>query len=99
MGTAWSTTLADAKIKISMDERGRYLDDILIERLWRSLKQESVYLHEFQPGFQVKRAIDNWIGFYNAERHHTALDKRMPDDAYFGAIQMNSGIKPNPDAS
>ena len=47
-GTAWITTLTDAKIKISMDGRGRYLDNIFIERLWRSLKQEAVYLHELQ---------------------------------------------------
>jgi len=88
-GTAWITTLTDAKIKISMDGRGRYLDNIFIERLWRSLKQEAVYLHELQDGSQAKRVIDSWIGFYNAERPHTALDKRTPDDAYFDAIQMN----------
>jgi putative transposase len=64
--------------------RGRYLDNIFIERLWRSLKQEAVYLHEITDGFQAKRIIDTWIGFYNAERPHTALDKRTPDIAYFG---------------
>ena len=87
-GSAWITTLTDAKIKISMDGRGRYLDNIFIERLWRSLKQEAVYLHELQDGFQAKRIIDSWIGFYNAERPHTALEKQTPDDAYFGATQM-----------
>ena len=45
-GSGWITTLTEAKIKISMDGRGRYLDNIFIERLWRSLKQEAVYLHE-----------------------------------------------------
>ncbi|MBU2891402.1 DDE-type integrase/transposase/recombinase [Celeribacter halophilus] len=49
-GTAWITTLIDAKIKISMDGRGRYLDNIFIKRLWRSLKQEAVYLHELHDG-------------------------------------------------
>ena len=88
-GSAWITTLTDAKIKISMDGRGRYLDNIFIERLWRSLKQEAVYLHELQDGFQAKRVIDDWIGFYNFERPHTALEKRTPDDAYFGSMQMN----------
>jgi putative transposase len=88
-GSAWITTLTDAKIKISMDGRGRYLDDIFIERLWRSLKQEAVYLHELQDGFQAQRIIDNWIEFYNVERPHTALDKRTPDDAYFDPIPMN----------
>ncbi|WP_413839322.1 IS3 family transposase [Tateyamaria sp.] len=88
-GAGWITTLTKADIKISMDGWGRYLDNIFIERLWRSLKQEAVYLHELQDGFQAKRVIDNWIGFYNVERPHTALDKQTPDDAYFGAIQMN----------
>ena len=49
----------------------------------------NVYLHELQDGFQAKRIIDSWIGFYNAERPHTALEKRTPDDPYFDAIQMN----------
>jgi len=82
-GTDWITTLTKAEIKISMDGRGRYLDNIFIERLWRSLKQEAVYLHEITNGFQAKRIIDGWIGFYNSERPHTALDKRTPDAAYF----------------
>ena len=86
-GADWITILTDAKIKISMDGRGRYLDNIFIERLWRSLKQEAVYLHELQDGFQAKRVIDSWIGFYNSERPHTALDKRTPDTAYFGQTE------------
>jgi putative transposase len=76
--------LTKAGIKISMDGRGRYLDNIFIERLWWSLKQEAVYLHGINDGFQAKRTIDNWIGFYNSERPHTALDKQTPDIAYFG---------------
>jgi putative transposase len=52
------TTLDDAKIRISMDGRGRYLDNIFMGRLLRSLKQVAIYLHELQDGFQVKRAID-----------------------------------------
>jgi putative transposase len=82
-GSAWITTLTKADVKISMDGRGRYLDNIFIERLWRSLKQEAVYLHELQDGFQAKRVIKDWVRFYNTERPHTALDKRTPDDAFF----------------
>ena len=82
-GADWITTLTRADIKISMDGRGRYLDNIFIERLWRSLKQEAVYLHEITDGFQGRKVISNWIGFYNAERPHTALDKRTPDQAFF----------------
>ena len=86
--SGWITTLTEAKIKISMDGRGRYLDHIFIERLWRSLKQAAVYLHEITDGFQAKRISDNWIGFYNSERPHTALDKRTPDAAYFVQVKM-----------
>ena len=82
-GADWIKTLTKADIKISMDGRGRYLDNICIERLWRSLKQEAVYLHEITDGFQAKRIIDDWIAFYNSERPHTALDKHTPDAAYF----------------
>ena len=81
------TTLTKAEINSSMDERGRYLDNIFIERLWRSLKQEAVYLHEITDGFQAKQIIDDWICFYNSERPHTALDKRTPDAAYFSQAQ------------
>ena len=67
----------------------RAMDNIFIERLWRSFKQEAVYLHELQDSFQAKSVIDDWIGSYNADRPHTPLDKRTPDDAYFEPIQMN----------
>lgn len=86
-GAGWITALTDAEIKISMDGRGRYLDNIFIERLWRSLKQEAIYLREITNGFQAKQVIDDWIGFYNSERPHTALEKQTPDKAYFGADQ------------
>jgi len=71
-----------------MDGRGRYLDNIFIERLWRSLKQEAVYLHELQGGFQAKRVIKDWINFYNTERPHTALDKRPSGDAFFATERI-----------
>ncbi len=73
-GAAWITTLTEADVKISMDGRGRYLDNIFIERLWRSLKQEAVYLHELTDGFVVERVIREWITFYNTDRPHTAID-------------------------
>jgi putative transposase len=82
-GATLITTLTEADVKNSMDGRGRYLDNIFIERLWRSLKQEAAYLHELQEGFQAKRVIRDWISFYNFEWPHTAFDKRSPDDAFF----------------
>lgn len=89
----WITTLTKADIKISMDGRGRYLDNIFIEWLWRSLKQEAVYLHEISNGFQAKRIIDNWIGFYNSERPHAAPDKRTPDTAYFSQAEIRKAAR------
>lgn len=56
-GSAWITILTNAYVKISTDGRGRYLDNVFIERLWRTPKQKAVYLHELQDGFQAKRVI------------------------------------------
>ena len=64
-GFAFSGRLQAADVRISMDGRGRCLDNIFIERLWRSLKYEAVYLHELTDGFEARRLIDEWIGFYN----------------------------------
>ena len=74
--------LKDAVVAISMDGRGRCMDNIFIERLWRSLKYEAVYLHEMSDGFIAQRVIGAWIDFYNAERPHSALDGQTPAEAY-----------------
>ena len=70
-----------------MDGRGRYLDNIFIERLWRSLKQESIYLEEITDGFQARRVIKDWIAFYNTERPHSALDRLTRDDAFWAGLE------------
>ncbi len=78
-GFAFTGRLREAGIRISMDGRGRYLDNIFIERLWRSLKYEAVYLRELADGFEARRVIGEWIDFYNTERPHSALGgKRRP---------------------
>ena len=74
--------LKDADIAISMDGRGRCMDNIFIERLWRSLKYEAVYLHELTDGFVAERIIGQWIDFYNIVRPHSALDGATPAEAY-----------------
>ena len=66
-----------------MDGRGRCMDNIFIERLWRSLKQEAVYLEEIQDGFHARRVIGNWMNFYNTERPHSSLEHRTPREAYW----------------
>ena len=79
---AFTGALKDVDVAISMDGRGRYMDNIFVERLWRSLKYEAVYLHELTDGFVAERVIGEWIEFYNTERPHSALDGRTPAEAY-----------------
>lgn len=74
--------LLDASVKISMDGRGRCMDNIFIERLWRSLKYEAVYLVEMTDGFHAERVIGDWIAFYNTERPHSSFGGRTPDEVY-----------------
>ena len=78
----FTDVLSDAGIRISMDGRGRCMDNIFIERLWRSLKYEAVYLHELTDGFKAERVIGDWIDFYNTKRPHSALGGRTPAEAY-----------------
>ena len=80
----FTETLKEAGVKISMDGKGRWMDNVFIERLWRSLKYECIYLNEFDDGWAMKRGIDNWIGEYNLERPHLSLDGLTPDEAYRG---------------
>jgi putative transposase len=72
-------------IRVSMDGRGRWLDNVFIERLWRSLKYECVYLHAFETGSELRAGLKAWIGLYNARRPHSALAGRTPDEAYGAA--------------
>ncbi len=90
----FTTVLEDAGVAISMDGRGRYMDNIFIERLWRSLKYEAVYLHELADGFAAERVIAGWIGFYNTERPHSALAGRTPLEAYRGEEPVDMMDKP-----
>ena len=74
--------LKDAGVAISMDGRGRYMDNIFIERLWRSLKYEAVYLYELTDGFRAEQVIREWMKFYNGDRPHSALAGRTPAETY-----------------
>ena len=86
--------LRDAGVTISMDGRGRCMDNIFIERLWRSLKYETIYLHELTDGFRAERVIAEWIDFYNTERPHSALAGRTPAEAYGIGQPMDMMDKP-----
>lgn len=63
-------------------EGGKALATVFL-RLWRSLKQEAVYLEEIADGFQARRVISNWMAFYNTERPHSSLERRTPKEAYW----------------
>ena len=70
-----------------MDGRGRWMDNVFIERLWRSLKYECVYLHAFGTGSGLRAGLSKWIGYHNAGRPHSASEGQSPDEAY-GADEM-----------
>lgn len=74
--------LTKAGVRVSMDGRGRWMDNVFIERLWRSLKYECVYLHAFETGSELRAGLTRWIGYYNGQRPHSALAGRTPDEAY-----------------
>ena len=76
--SAFTGTLAAAGIRISMDGRGRWMDNVFIERLWRSLKYEDVYLKGYADGREAHAGIGSWIAFYNGRRPHQALGHRTP---------------------
>ncbi len=75
---AFTGTLAAAEIKISMDGRGRWMDNVFIERLWRSLKYEDIYLKGYADGREARAGIASWMAFYNHQRPHQALANRTP---------------------
>jgi putative transposase len=74
--------LLAAGVRVSMDGRGRWMDNVFIERLWRSLKYECVYLHAFETGSELRAGLSKWIGYYNTRRPHSTLAGRTPDEAY-----------------
>lgn len=79
---AWVAELKNNNIAISMDGKGRWADNIYIERLWRTVKRELIYLYSFETVEQVKRAIATFILFYNSKRFHQALNYHTPDDIF-----------------
>lgn len=79
---AFTGVLRDKGIRISMDGRGRWLDNVFIERLWRSLKYENVYLNAYETGSEARAGIGRWMTFYNQTRPHSSLAGITPDRCY-----------------
>ena len=84
---AFTGRLIAAGVAISMDGRGRFLDNIFIERLWRSIKYEEVHLKAYADGREARAGIGSWIKFYNEHRPHQAMDNRMPMAVWRAGIE------------
>jgi len=93
----FTEVLEKRQIRISMDGRGRWLDNMFIERLWRSLKYECVYLHAFETGSELRVGLAGWIADYNGKRPHSALAGRTLDEAYHDVPTLSGpGLIPDP---
>jgi putative transposase len=80
--------LCDHGVKISMDGKGRAMDNIFIERLWRTVKYEEIYLKEYESVTDLKKALKTYFEFYNYERPHKNLGRKSPAEVYFGEKEL-----------
>ena len=101
--TAFTGVLAASGVRISMDGKGRYLDNIFIERLWRSLKYEDIYIQIYASVPDARRGIADWLTFYNDERLHQALGYRTPREVFqapatCGYVDNASALTTSPQA-
>ncbi len=86
-GSQFVILLSSQGIRISMDGKGCWRDNVFVERLWRSVKYEEVYLHAYQGVAEAKAGIGKYFAFYNTRRSHTALDRQTPDHVYFKSME------------
>ena len=87
-GSAFTGVLADNGIAISMDGKGAWRDNVFVERLWRSVKYEEVYLRAYDSVSEARASIGRYLGFYNGRRPHSSLDGMTPDQAYFTPLPL-----------
>ena len=81
----FTAVLKRSQIAISMDGKGAWRDNVFVERLWRSIKYEEVYLHADKTVSEARAGIGRYLNFYNTTRPHSSLDRRTPDQAYVNA--------------
>jgi putative transposase len=86
----FTSVLKAWNVRISMDGKGRFKDNIFIERLWRTLKYERIYLKTYETGTELFKDLTTWFTHYNEERKHSSLDKRTPNEAYIQGIRKMS---------
>jgi putative transposase len=89
-GAAFTGVLANNGIAISMDGKGAWRDNVFVERLWRSVKYEEVYLKAYDSVFEARASIGRYLDFYNRRRPHSSLDRRTPDQAYFDPLPFRA---------
>jgi putative transposase len=86
----WITPLKTAGVAISMDGKGRWIDNVFIERLWRSVKYEEVYLRAYTNGTEARESLKIYFRFYNERRLHENLNYATPDEVYFGQLAAST---------
>src|SRR5262249_14862038 len=86
--------LVEHQIAISMDGRGSWRDNVFLERLWRSVKYEEVYLRAYDSVAEARASLSRYIHFYNGHRPHSTLDGRTPDQAYFSSLPFRAAAYP-----
>ena len=84
----FTRVLIDNKIAISMDGKGSWRDNVFVERLWKSVKYEEVYLRAYESVGEARASLGRYLNFYNSKRPHSSLGKRTPDEAYFSATTI-----------
>ncbi len=80
---AFTNVLKEAGVDISMDGKGAWRDNVFVERLWRTIKYEEIYLYAYENVPEARAAIGKYLTFYNGKRPHSSLDRKTPDQAYF----------------
>jgi putative transposase len=87
-GTTFTSVLADNGIKISMDGKGAWRDYVFVERLWRTIKYEEVYLRAYDSVADAQKSIRRYLDFYNSKRPHQTLDNGTPNQVYFNKLPL-----------
>ena len=83
---AFTAKLTENKIAISMDGKGAWRDNVFVERIWKSVKYEEVYLHAYASVADARASLGRYLDFYNRQRPHSSLDAKTPDEAYFNHL-------------
>ena len=84
---AFTEVLRSHNIHISMDGKGRWVDNVFVERLWRSVKYEDIYLRAYESPAALRKGLTQYFQFYNTQRRHQTLNRQTPDAVYFGDMK------------